>query len=172
MVLCGIRLRCLAVALVSAAIGAGLASFAWAHGDSLPFQAPEVATPHPFAVVFFIALLIPLSSVLSRRLLRCRHRSSWPLTGPRMTWVVAGLLSLYLVVLPPHLVHHMGDPQSTDPPCTLLIQGTVTDQGAVEPLILLAKPVLAGAAYAQFAPPVPTHRVPLICGRSPPEPYA
>jgi hypothetical protein len=172
MVLSGIRLRCLAVALVSAAIGAGLASFAWAHGDSPPFQAPEVPTPHPVAIAFFIALLIPLSSVLSRRLLQCRLHSPWPLAGTRMTWVVVGLLSLYLIVLPPHLVHHIGDPQSSDPPCTLLIQGTVTDQGSVEHSILLAEPVFAGEASSRFTASVPTHSVPLLRDRSPPEPSA
>jgi hypothetical protein len=84
--------------------------------------------------------------------------------------VILGLLALYLVALPPHLVHHIGNPESEAMPCTLFVQGKAVDQGTADPLLFAEFPASIGEVPTLPTPAIlPAANLPLS-GRSPPDP--
>lgn len=86
----------------------------------------------------------------------------------RLAWVVLGLLGLHLVALPPHLVHHLGSPESQASECTPFVQGKAAGQGIVEPALSVPGPVFAGKVSTPFPPRALPHVIPPTRGRSPP----
>ena len=85
-----------------------------------------------------------------------------------VSWAVIGLLSLYLILLPPHLIHHLTGPQAEGQQCTLFVQGNTSDQEGAEPVPLVVSPSLAGTMANCPAPPALVFPIPTRSGRSPP----
>lgn len=68
-----------------------------------------------------------------------------------MTLLTTGFFLLYLVAVPPHLVHHLfdGAPDHAAPPCPHFAQSHQPPELPLEPPVVLAAP----AATATVAPP-------------------
>lgn len=163
----GNRWRGLAAVLVLATIGAALPSFVWAHGDSpLPRAAIKTPTLHAFLL---LALLASHWCAFHSSRRRSGLRISRRMANSPLTWAVVGILALYLILLPPHLVHHIGTPQAEAMKCTLFVQGKATDQGTVERVTLVAEPARGGQVLIPFTPPALPRLLPSTCGRSPPD---
>lgn len=160
------RPRGVATALLLTTVWAAFPSFAWAHGEPPLSQPPGTPAVEAFSLLF-LSLLAPLWFAFRRSARRFRRPLSQPLAGGPLAWLVVALLGLYVVALPPHLVHHVGDP--LNPPCIVFIQGNFSDQGAVEHPIVLTEPAFAGEVPRPPSPSVLSYLAPLTCGRSPPD---
>ena len=140
-------------------------STVWAHGE----------TPHEWATTGLASLRAFLfgTALLSIWIARCLHfqrrvRGLRLEIGRGVSWAALGLLSVHLVALPPHLVHHLASPPDEGLKCTLFVQGNTSDQEGAEPVPLVVSPSLAGTMANCPAPPALVFPIPTRSGRSPP----
>jgi hypothetical protein len=140
-------------------------STVWAHGGTPHEGATTGLTP--LWAFLFVAVLLPIW--ITRRLrFQPRLRSLRLEVGRGVPWAVIGLLSVHLIALPPHLVHHLAGPPDEGVKCILFVQGSTSDQERAEPIPLVVSPFLAGTMADYPAPPVLFCPIPVPSGRSPP----
>jgi hypothetical protein len=140
-------------------------SIVWAHGEA-PSQ---WITPGPAFhwILLSAALLVSIRAVVHLHL-QSRLRRLRPRTGRAVPWAVIGILSVYLVILPPHLVHHLAGPQDEGRQCSLFIQGNLSEQEPIGPVTPVAGLALDGSLATSPAPPAQSFPIPACSGRSPP----
>jgi len=157
--------RCHRVGALAAILFIMGPSTVWAHGES----------PHGWAttglasVRAFLFVTAPVSIWLAGLPhFQPRLRSVRPQSTRAMSWAVIGLLTIHLIALPPHLVHHLASPPDEGLKCTLFVQGNTSDQEGGEPVPLVIAPSLGGTPPTCPAPPALSHPIPSPPGRSPP----
>lgn len=187
------RLLGLVLALLLPVLGAALPARVHAHGDGLhsaqaidgPSAPPEgdvgsepaeltTIVPAPTAAprggaFALLALSIGLAIALRLRVSPLRVRLLRRRAAGGLTWAVVGALALYLVSIPPHLVHHIGGPEAEAVRCALFVLGGAADQGTVESVFLVAGPAFAAELSSPSSPALVPHTPPPACGRSPPD---
>lgn len=138
----------------------------WAHEEATPEWA-TTGVASIFAVLFATALLSIWLACCPRfqPLLRCLRLG----IGRAVAWAVLGLLSVHLIALPPHLVHHLASPPDEGVKCTLFVQGSTSDQARAEPIPLIVSPSLPGTMADCPAPPALVFPISTRSGRSPPD---
>lgn len=140
-------------------------STVWAHGET-PHEWVTTGLASPWDFLFVTALL-------SIWITRCPHFQSRVRylrleIGRGVSWAVLGLLSVHLIALPPHLIHHMASPPDEGVNCTLFVQANTSHQERAEPVPLVESPSLAGTMADCSSPPALFYPIPVPSGRSPP----
>ncbi len=141
-------------------------STVWAHGDA-PHGSTTTGLASLWAFLFVTALLsiwIAGRPHFQPRLQYLRLR-----IGRTVSWAVIGLLSVHLIALPPHLVHHLAGPLEEGLQCSLFVQGNISEQEVFEPGVLVGAPSPVGMVANCPAPSARLHPIPTPSGRSPPD---
>ncbi len=143
-------------------------STVWAHGE-VPSQ---WTTPGPTSlwILLFVALLASICVVGHLRFQSRLHRLCRQ-TSRTVPWAALGLLSVHLIALPPHLVHHLAGPPDERAGCTLFVQASTNDQERAEPVMQVVSLSRPGTMADSPAPPPPVFPIPTPSGRSPPGPW-
>ena len=140
-------------------------SSVWAHGET-PHEWAATGLASLWALLFVTALLSIW--LAGRPHFQTRLRSLRLRIGHAVPWAVVGLLGVHLIVLPPHLVHHLASPPDEGLNCTLFVQANTSDQERAEPVPLVVSPSLPGTMANCPAPPALFFPIPTRSGRSPP----
>lgn len=141
-------------------------STVWAHGGA-PHEGSTTGLAFLWPLLFLTALLSLW--IAGRPHFQPRLRFLCLRIGRTVPWAVIGLLSVHLIALPPHLVHHLTGPPDEGVKCILFVQGNTSDQERAEPVTLVVSPFLAGTMAVYPAPPVLFCPIPVPSGRSPPD---
>lgn len=140
-------------------------STVWAHGET-PHEWATTGLASLWAFLFVTALLSIW--IVGRPTFHTRLRSLCLRFGYAVPWAVIGLLGVHLIVLPPHLVHHLASPPDEGLNCTLFVQANTSDQERAEPVPLVVSPSLPGTMANCPAPTALFFPIPTRSGRSPP----
>jgi hypothetical protein len=140
-------------------------STVWAHGE----------TPHEWATTGQASLwaLLSVAALLAICITRWPHFQS-PVRSVRLeigrgvSWAVLGLVSVHLIALAPHLVHHLASPVDEGLNCALFVQANTSDQERAEPVPLVVSPSQSRTMGDCPAPPAVALPIPTRSGRSPP----
>ena len=164
----GTRPRLIGVTGLVAGLLAWHPAIVWAHETG----SPDWTVPGPISLQTFSVLAVAIWIWCAVRLCPASYRTRLRRAlGRAVPWALATILSLYLVALPPHLVHHLGDSQDEALGCILFVQGITTDQDDPGPVILVPGPAFACEVTGPSTPSVlPSLTVP-ASGRSPPRLY-
>ncbi len=161
----GIRTLSFGVAGLVAAIIVWLPSIVWAHEMASPDRGVpgsiSVQTLSASVLAIWIWCALRLCSSPHLRRLRRAHGRAAP-------WALAAILSLFLLALPPHLVHHLLSPQEQGQQCTLFVLGNLSDQERAERVTPVIAPSLDATVAKCPTPPALSSMIPTPSGRSPP----